>query len=252
VRRATYFLMQVLLGAGLSSCGSNFLAGTEDTDAALSATRALEQKRPSAAIKTLEKALEKDPENTTYLSILSTAYAQRAGIEPLSVAEAIASQSSSSALTSSLTATNDSLISLFGVMPAATEDNLSDIDRAVSILASDLPRSAWLSGDSFKYAIYQTSSTVMHLKALDTNQDGQLSIAEIMGLASGESLINQLSAASTILAGDGSSAASTKAAAAIEAHRAEIAAMDGETMDEKLKNYLAKSSGVSTSSQTSP
>ena len=252
MRTTTYFLMQVLLGAGLSSCGSNFLAGTEETDAALNATRALEQKRPSAAIKTLEKALEKDPENAIYLSILSTAYAQRAGIEPLSVAEAIATQSSTSALTYRLAATNDSLISLFGAMPQATGDNLSDIDHAVSILTSDLPRSVWLSGDSFKYAIYQTASAVMHLKALDTNQDGQLSIAEIMGLSSGESLINQLSAASMILAGDGNSEASAKAAAAIEAHRAEIDAMDGATMDEKLKNYLAKSSGVSTSNQSGP
>lgn len=249
-------LPKALSLASLVACGTNVYEATENTDPATTAAVQLEQKRPSAAIKTLESALTKDEGNPKYLSLLSAAYAQRAGVEPLSVAQAMASKSSGSSLTYTLLSTNTSLIALFDVMPEATTDTVADIQKAVSILASNLPRTDWLQGDSFKFAIYQTASMVMGLKILDTNQDGKLSTAELLGISggSGTSLISQLGTAASILGASGGSSAAAQVATILESQKSAIAAMDGATDEEKLRNYLAKSSGssgISTATSTS-
>jgi hypothetical protein len=248
-------LSKGLLTTILVACGSNVYQATEDSDPATSAATLLEQKRPSAAIKLLESALSKKEGHPPYLSLLSAAYAQRAGIEPLSVAQAMAAKNSSSSLAFALQSSTTSLIELFDVMPEATTDSVADIQKAVTILTSDLPRSDWLSGDSFKFAIYQTASMVMSLKILDTNHDGKLSTLELLGLSSsgsGGSLISQLSTAASVLGEDSGSSAATQVASILESQRSAIDAMEGATDDEKLKNYLAKASGSnSTSTSTS-
>jgi hypothetical protein len=253
-------LSKALSLASLVACSTNMYEATENTDPATTAAVQLEQKRPSAAIKTLESALAKDQGNPKYLSLLSAAYAQRAGVEPLSVAQAMASKNSGSSLTYTLLSTNTSLIALFDVMPEATTDTVADIQNAVSILTSDLPRADWLPGDSFKFAIYQTASMVMGLKILDSDQDGKLSTAELLGISggTGTSLISQLEAAAAILGASGESSAAVQVATILESQKSAIDAMDGATDEEKLRNYLAKSSsgssgstGTSTSSVSS-
>lgn len=247
-------LSKALSLASLVACGTNMYEVTENTDPATAAAVQLEQKRPSAAIKTLESALTKDEGNPKYLSLLSAAYAQRAGVEPLSVAQAMASKNSGSSLTYTLLSTNTSLIALFDVMPEASVDTVADIQKAVSILASELPRTDWLPGDPFKFAIYQTASMVMGLKILDINQDGKLSTAELLGIngSSGTALISQLGTAASILGASGGSSAASQVATILESQKSAIGAMDGATDEEKLRNYLAKSSGSSgTSNGTS-
>lgn len=241
-------LLIALTSSMLTYCGSNVFKSGEKKDPAEDATLALEDKNPSSAIKILEAALKKDDGNPQYLSILSTAYAQRAGVEPLTMVRNMSGNNSSS-LTDSTTSSNSSLVGMFGIVPAATTDSVSDISRAVSILTVELPQSQWQPGDQFKLAIYQVAASVMRLKILDTDGDGKLSVAEIAVLTSGGSLISQLAASQSILAQNTSDQTSVSAAQALAKHQADIAASPGSTDDEKLKNYLAKSSGNTTSLQ---
>jgi hypothetical protein len=238
-----------------SSCGVNVLTTGEKKDPAEDATLALEKSEESEAIDILEAALADDPENPQLLSILALAYAQRAGVEPLAFAQRMAANEGTSEEGGAETGTstgqesNDSagLIALFDIMPEATEDNLEDIDRAVEILVSEIAPADRTSGDLFKLAIYQTAALVLHLKALDTDGDGTLSIEEITDLsnASALAIVQQLAMASASLATDTEAAATTQAAAAaLEGFQADIDAMPGETDDERLRYYLAVKSGL--------
>lgn len=240
-------LISFLVGIcnGSISCGSNILEGAEKSEAAEDATVELEQKRPSKAISILEKALSKDPGNAQYLSILSTAYAQRAGVEPLSLAQSVADKGGSSGTNLTASSTAD-LVSLFKVVPEATTSTLADIDRAIAILSADLPRAQWLAGDSFKFALFQLASTVMHLKVLDTNQDGILSTSELLTLSGASTILSQILTASTLVNSGQSSTVSAQAAQVLSQQHAAIEAMPGATDDEKLRNYLAKSGGSPT------
>lgn len=223
----------LLIFAGLCGCGENAFKSGERKEPAEDATLALERGEEDAAINILENALLEDPGNGAYLSILATAHAQRAGVEPLHFAANVVSKDSSS--TGGMTA-------LFGLIPEASSANLADIDAAVTILAADIPPDRHQPGDTFKYAIYQTASMLLHTKALDKNGDGILSVDELLNLsdASAVSLLTQLASAKGVLGGDSASNdTSEKAAAAITSYQAQIDAAPGETDAEKLRNYLA-------------
>ena len=95
-----FFLLQI-------SCGKN-AAVSNKKDPAEDATLALEDGNPEKAISILEDALKDDADNYKLTSILASAYAQKAGIDPLSFALKLADQgsktdsSSSSSSSSSL------------------------------------------------------------------------------------------------------------------------------------------------------
>jgi hypothetical protein len=234
-----------LVAALASGCGVNVLASGEAKDPAEDAAIALENDDPDKAIDLLESALDDDPDSPKLLSLLSAAYAQRAGIEPLQFAQRmIAKQVGDSSDDSSeaAPASTGGFTGMFDLMPEPTPGVLEDIDRAVEILAVDLPHDAWLAGDPFKYALYQTASIILHTKALDTNGDGVLSAAEVLGLSDGgaTAILAQLASASgTLSAGEGTEA---KAAASIAKYQTQIDAMPGDTQEEKLRNYLAQTS----------
>lgn len=236
-------LLTLACALGVSACGSNIFATGEAKDPAEDATIALDDDNPTKAIDILESALADDPENGRYLSILSTAYAQRAGVDLLSFARSLApsgdddddsgeggGDSSSAGITQ-----------LWGVMPEATDDVLSDIDRAVLILTTEIPADQHQPGDTFKLGLYQMASISLHTKALDTDGDGALSPEEILDLssASAASLLLQLASAGATLAtgeGDTSQAA---AAERVASYQAAIEASPGDTQEDKLRNYLA-------------
>lgn len=245
----TNALLALALALALSACGNNVFEKSETDDPAEDATIALENLDETAAIKILEDALEKDPGNGQYLSILALAYAQRAGIEPLAFAERVASGETDGASSSATPGTGD-YTALFSVMPAATAKNLTDLDRACAILSTEIPADKAQPGDNFKLALYQTASFILHTKALDTNGDGQLSLDEILDLssASATGLLSQIAAASAAFGGGAATdETQAKGAAAIAKFQAKIDAAAGDTQEEKLKNYLAGSGAASAS-----
>lgn len=223
----------------LTGCGGNLFSSTEAKDPAEDAAIALEKGDENKAISILEDALQGDPGNSRYLSILSSAYAQRAGVEPLTIAQGMASKQSGEGDAQS----QSGLVELFGIMPPATIRSLEDIDYSMSLLAQ-IDADARTNGDLFKIAIYQTCSMVMHMKILDTDGDGQLSLEEITNLSdlSAGGLLSQLAGAQAILASQGAdSETMAKVAESLTQYQTQIDAAPGATQEEKLRNYMAQS-----------
>jgi hypothetical protein len=230
-----------------AGCGTNLLKSTEKKDPPEDATLALERHDETAAISILERALDGDPTNPQLLSILSTAYAQRAGIEPLVFAERLASSQSQSGGDSGGGSGASNFTSMFSLMPEATTAHLSDLDRAVEILTQDIPADLRQPGDVFKFALYQTASVILHTKALDRDGDGKLSAAEILDLSDGSAagLIGQIAQAAALLSGtDSADTASQKAAEALSKYQSAIDAAPGDTQTDKMRNYLAANSSA--------
>ncbi len=224
----------------LTGCGKNMLASSEKADPAEDATLALEKGDEDKAIEILEEALADDPENPQFLSILALAHAQRAGVEPLAFAQRISSSSSTSS-TSSTPQVGGSYAVMFQALPEATEPNLTDIDASVQILAS-IAADAHLPGDDFKLALYITASMFLHIKVLDTDGDGTLSVDELLNLsdANATGLLTQLLSAQSVLGGgDADDASIAKATAALAKYQDKIDAAEGATNEDKLRNYLA-------------
>src|SRR5690606_15512301 len=122
-------------------------------DPAEDATIALENGDTDAAIEILETELENDPGNPQYLSILSLAYAQRAGVEPLEFAQNFSQKAGDAESSSQFTI-------LFAIMPEPTDANIADVDHAIAILTS-IPAADRLPGDNFKLAMFNTAAVVL-------------------------------------------------------------------------------------------
>lgn len=232
-------------------CGKNMLASGESKDPAQDGISALERDDADAAISIIESALNSDPDNPKYKSILATAYAQRAGIDPLSLMQNMAKQSSTDAETdetdeaitpgeTNAATQGNSLTALFSVMPEATSDRLADVDQAISLLNS-IAAADRQPGDPFKLAIYQTASMVLHTKALDKNGDGVLTPEEVLDLsgATATTLISQLLGAQSTLGRSTGDPNSGPAAEALARVQAGIDDAPGATAEERLRNYLA-------------
>jgi hypothetical protein len=233
-------LLPLALTATLASCGDNLLKSQEKKEPAEDAVLELENDNPDKAISILESALQDDPENPKLLSILSYAFAARAGVEPLKL---ISKMTSTGTSTEGGTQSDSQLLLLFDVVPEASAENIDDIDRAVSILVSEIAPDDRLPGDTLKLALFQTASLVMHMKAIDLDGDGVIEVEELASFSNAAAgvLLNQLAAAQALLGADGDDATAQAAAQALGTYQAEIEAMPGATTEEKLKNYLAGS-----------
>jgi hypothetical protein len=223
----------------LTACGPNAFKQMEKQEPAQEATVALENDNAQKAIDILTDALKDDPGNQQYISILALAYAQRAGVDPLTLAQKMASDTANS--DSSLTlAGGNSVTALFGVMPVATEATIADVDTAVALLLSLTTRPSY---DVLKLAMFQTASMTLRAKILDTNGDGILSPAELLTMTSTSAIaiLSQLAGAADAFSGSSSSSTTDQAASArVSTIQAAIAAEQGATDEERLKNYLAR------------
>jgi DNA polymerase III delta prime subunit len=242
-------ILPITLAFTLASCGQNLLKTGESTDPAEDATIALDRGDADKAINILEAALEDDAGNPQYLSILALAYAYRAGIAPLEFATRLSETNGTS---TALATSSSSFSAMFSVLPAATEQVLSDIDRAVEILTSDMSADERQPGDIFKIAIFQSAAMLLHSKALDKNGDGTLSIDEIVNLSntSATGILSQLSSARSVLeASAGNDAASKAAFDALDKYSGAISAEEGSTDEEKLRNFLARNPSAAAEAQ---
>ena len=223
----------------LTSCGANPYKSYEKKDPAEDATVALENNDADKAISILTSALEGDPGNTTYMSILALAYAQHAGIDPLTLAQKMGGSTSSTATSA---ASGNGLTSLFGIMPDATDANISDVDTAVSLLLA-IPTAQRITADTLKLAMFQIASMTLRSKQLDTDGDGVLSPSELLHMSpsSAKAILSQLASAASAYSGSSTSSTTDQAAAAqITKIQTAIQAEPGANDQEKLQSYLAK------------
>ncbi len=239
------FLLLFAFTVAFAGCGDNLLKSQEKKEPAEDAVLELENGNPDKAISILESALQDNPGDPKLLSILSYAFAARAGVEPLKL---ISKMTTVGASTDGGPQSDSQILLLFAVVPDATAENITDIDRAVSILLSDIEPEERLPGDTLKLALFQTASLVMHMKAIDLDGDGVIEVEELASFstASASSLLSQLAAAQALLAADPDDPTAQQAAAALGTYQEEINAMPGDTMEEKLKNYLAGSTPQTT------
>ncbi len=216
-------------------CGANPYKSYEKEEPTEDATIALEGKDPDKAITILQKALIKEPENWIYVSILALAYAERAGVATMTLAKSLATSSKSSSSANGVT-------SLFSIMPAATDANITDIDTALSLMLT-IPASIRTTADVLKIAMFQTSALTLRSKKYDANADGVISAEEAlaMSVTDATAIFSQLAAAAAAFAsGSSTSTTDVAAAAQITSIQTKIGTCPGANQDEQLKNYLSK------------
>jgi thioredoxin-like negative regulator of GroEL len=174
VRRFFVCLSVVCYAVGCGSASNNMFEAIEEDDAAQDATNAMENNKPDKAIIILEKALSSDPENYKLISLLSAAYAQKYGVDLISLALELADSDSESKSQESSAATSEeqspgnqsALTALWPILPEATEVTLAGIQHALDLLMS-IPAAARTNADHFKLGILSTVNVSMQLKSLD-------------------------------------------------------------------------------------
>lgn len=226
-----------LLVTHLVSCGPNPFKSYETKDPGEDATVALEEGNPNKAIRILSEALQDEPENWQWVSILALAYAERAGINALTLAQKMSSNSGGPATTS----TNE-VTTLFAILPSATDANISDVDEAVSLMLT-IPADNRTTADVLKIGMYQAASLTLRTKKYDTNGDGIVSPSELLAMSTGDALtiLNQLAGAAAAFAGGTTSSSTEQAAAAqISTIQSAIGTCPGANQEAQLKNYLSK------------
>jgi hypothetical protein len=225
----------IVMLALMFSCGPNHLATLERDDPAEDATIALEEGDPNKAINILTKALEGDSTNWIYVSILALAYAERAGINALTLAQNMASNSENG------TSSSNEVTALFSILPDATDTNISDVDQAVALMIT-IPSDSRTTADVLKIVMFQTASLTLRTKKYDLNGDGVVSTAELLAMSSGDAvtILSQLASAAIAFASGGSSSSTDQAAASqITAIQTAIDSCSGVDQEAKLKNYLS-------------
>jgi uncharacterized membrane protein (DUF2068 family) len=236
----------------IMACGTNVFQAGEEEDPLEDALLELEKGHSSTAIRILEKALVDEPENYQMISVLSMAYAQRAGLDPIDYALGLADKESEdesenatlAAQSGSTGSGSNPLIGMFDLMPEASTQNISDVQKALDLLVT-IPSDAMVKADIIKLALFQVALLTLQLKALDVNGDGDLSVVELLQLSTlgAKALLTQLSAAKALLAANGDGEGNISAVAdQLGDLDADIAASPGANETEKLKNYLVSKS----------
>ncbi len=232
-RNSPRALTVAALLAAFIGCGANPYKSYEKSEPAEDATIALEEHDPDKAITILTAALVKEPENWVYVSILSLAYAERAGIAPMTLATSMAKNSSG---------TGNGVTSLFSIMPTATDEHIADVDKALELIIS-IPAASRTTADFLKLAMFQTSALTLRSKKYDLNGDGVISAEEALAMSGADAtaIISQLAAAAIAFAsGNSTSTTDVAAAAQITSIQTKIATCPGADKDAQLKNYLSK------------
>jgi hypothetical protein len=191
------------------------------------------------------------------VSILASAKAQLHGIDPfdlaLKVAESATSESSSADAEADFSqadpsapaaASGNQVTVLFPVLPAATDENLHGLDVAMAVLQSVGDEKT--AADDYKEALFLTASIALVSKTLDSDGDGEISALEAITLsdAAAATLLNQImsaAAAAAASSGSGDDAETAKSTEQIQALQSKIDAEEGDTQEEKLRNFMAKS-----------
>lgn len=266
------------LGAWLASCGKNTFTGLEAQDPKEEAVKYMEAYKPSKAITTLLKALGSElrsvydempnlsPEEIStkmhavisklkaqgkkhvpaMISILASAHGQLYGIDPFSLALALAAGSTTNlyatdALALGTTSTS-ALAALYPVLPAATEDNRAGLNQTLAILNA-LDTADLIPADNFKKSLFFMANASLLTKSLDTNLDGEISADEALTLDinAAADIFNLMTLALEAVSGsdeEGNSAVAAQCAASITQLKEKLETMEGSDDTEKARNFV--------------
>jgi hypothetical protein len=198
----------------------------------------MEAGNPDKAISILTSALEDDPGNSQYISLLAMAYAERGGIDAISLALKMASNNSSTSSSS----TGNGVTALFSIMPEATDEHIADVDMAVTLMGQ-LPAEAFNTAEKLKLAMFQTASLTLRTKKYDLDGDGTISAAEALAMtgADATTILSQLAGAAAAFSGGTSASTTDQAASAqITAIQTAISSCPGATQQAQLQNYMSR------------
>jgi predicted nucleic acid-binding Zn-ribbon protein len=229
-----HIIPSLLLLLACNACGTNLFQAVADPEPADEATAAMDERKSDKAIAILEKALQKEPENWLYISLLASAKAQKAGVDTTDIALGMAKAGEIS---------GNPLTALFIVLPTPTDELIDLLAESTALLAS-IPLDQLEEGDTFKISMFNTALTALQAKYFDADGSGSFSVEELQNLDERavinilNSLLNAESAASIYQSSGGTGSATGN----VSQIRSQIDAQAGETLTEKLRNYLGSGS----------
>lgn len=253
----------------LLGCGNNMFHPVDSSkDPLAEASRALEKQQPTLAKEILlaelgsevEDALAAEPDAALsltvyelvaakdryvdYLSVLSAAYAQGAGVDPIDMVLNMAkSPESGSEGSENSSQGGNGITELFPILPAATLATIADTDRALYLLQA-IPQAERDASDLFKLSLLLTSSFTLKLKILDLDGDGVISLEESLAISPESaalvlgSLTNAIATMSGYTAENTENASATKTLEKLQGIQGEISAQGGEDEAQNLADYL--------------
>ncbi|MBP9707272.1 MAG: hypothetical protein KBD78_06475 [Oligoflexales bacterium] len=249
-----------------TSCGSNLFKATDTAPVEVEATRYLEDGKPEKAVSLLLNSLDPAakaaiesgepgtelanqieeltnslPDRRMRLSLLSAAYAQSYGFDPLNLILNLAAEDEEDEENPSAEEDDKGFAKLFPVLPAATDANIFGFALAQTILQA-IPSEEMNSADQFKLGLLLTATLSLRTKKLDTDGDGNISLLESLLLEPSDalSILTELAAAGGALsefAGDNDSRAQT--IQAIENFQQNIDSQEGSNDTERLQRFIA-------------
>lgn len=137
-------------------------------DPAEEACSLLDQGKIQEAIKVLDEALEENPEDMALISIKSTAYAMKAGVDIPNI------------IIKSFDRKNENKL-FFNVVIESIQINDDSYDniKYANVLLEDVIKNEPIKSDRLKYIIYQISEISLLLNKFDYNKDNYLDYEEI-------------------------------------------------------------------------
>lgn len=237
--KTTIIASLVLASQLFLACGKqNLFRKAEDPDPLEEAATLLEQNKVDDAIQVLKDELEENPGNTQAMSLLSTAIAQKWGIDTITMALKLADSQQNA---ESQLAANE-VVRLYAILPPATDEVINGVTEAQGWLQA-IPQEARTKSDFFRLSLLNLTAMVLHTKQFDLNGNGQLETAELASMTTADAsaiiqiLIGAQTNAAIGAAAEGENAA--KVAEAMAGIKSKIDQAEGATTEEKLKNYLA-------------
>lgn len=217
----------VQLGCGDENVGES----TANKDPISAAIDALENNRPAEAISILDQELAASPSDPVVLSLLGSAHALSASVDPVVYAIAMGSTAEEG---------ENNITKTFDALPDPTDENIASLETAYGYVAQ-IPEEDRINEDVFKLSMFYSAHLSLVTKKLNSDGVGGLSAEELANLSEEDALkiLESLDAAADVLNGftfDG--AEQEKAAGKISDIQSDIDSSDGASQSEKLAAYL--------------
>lgn len=223
----------------VTSCGQSIFSNFDEKTPEERIILFLEEDKPQDALNEINKELEKNPNDSKLLSLKSAAIAQFHGIDTISLALKMAENQSSTSGEE-----KNEITSLFSVLPLATDTAITGLQEAIDILTGIADKKT---SDYFKLTMLNSSLMALRIKQIDSDGSGSFTVDELLAMDV-DDVINILSNLDgAILATVGASGidegqGSKDSLGAISSIKTKISTQDGDTDEEKLKNYLQNNS----------